>query len=106
MQSLTPKLNEKTFKFLHLSDTHFSYNYKEGSNANCGLDSCCYDGENVPIQDQAKYWGTIANCDLPLRTIEATFKWIKENLDFDFIIWTGDNADHAQWKQTAPTQAN
>ena len=36
------------------------------------------------------------DCDSPISLINATFKWIDENLkdEIDFIIWTGDSARH------------
>lgn len=36
------------------------------------------------------------DCDSPISLINATFKWIDENLKdkIDFVIWTGDSARH------------
>jgi endopolyphosphatase len=36
------------------------------------------------------------DCDSPFSLVNATFKWIDENIrdDIDFIIWTGDSARH------------
>ena len=38
----------------------------------------------------------MSNCDTPIFLINATFKWIEENIkdEIDFIIWTGDSARH------------
>ena len=37
-----------------------------------------------------------SDCDSPISLVNATFKWIDENLkdEIDFIIWTGDSARH------------
>ena len=37
-----------------------------------------------------------SDCDTPLSLINATFKWIDDNLKdtIDFVIWTGDSARH------------
>ena len=36
------------------------------------------------------------DCDSPISLINATFKWIEENIkdSIDFVIWTGDSARH------------
>lgn len=37
-----------------------------------------------------------SDCDSPISLVNATFKWIDENLkdSIDFVIWTGDSARH------------
>ena len=36
------------------------------------------------------------DCDSPINLVNATFKWIKDNLkdNIDFVVWTGDSARH------------
>lgn len=38
----------------------------------------------------------MTECDTPISLVNATFKWIEENLkdEIDFVIWTGDSARH------------
>ena len=42
------------------------------------------------------YGAETTDCDSPFSLINATFKWIDENVkdEIDFIIWTGDSARH------------
>ena len=46
-------------------------------------------------QTPAGYWGDY-NCDLPLRTLEAMMAGVRDNdnIDFDYIIYTGDSPAH------------
>lgn len=38
----------------------------------------------------------VTECDTPISLVNATFKWIEENLkdEIDFVVWTGDSARH------------
>jgi endopolyphosphatase len=41
------------------------------------------------------YGAETSDCDTPYSLINATFKWIAENVrDVDFVVWTGDSARH------------
>lgn len=42
------------------------------------------------------YGAPVTSCDTPFSLVNATFKWIEENLkdSIDFVIWTGDSARH------------
>lgn len=42
------------------------------------------------------YGAETTDCDSPYSLVNATFKWIEENLkdQIDFVIWTGDSARH------------
>ncbi|EON67470.1 hypothetical protein W97_06724 [Coniosporium apollinis CBS 100218] len=42
------------------------------------------------------YGAETSDCDSPLSLVNATFKWIDENIKdtVDFVIWTGDSARH------------
>jgi len=46
------------------------------------------------------------DCDSPISHINATFKWIQDNLKdaVDFVIWTGDSARHDSDEQTPRTE--
>ncbi|MCJ1249365.1 Endopolyphosphatase [Trapelia coarctata] len=55
-------------------------------------DGACHRG-NGPA---GIYGAETTDCDSPISLINATFKWIDENLKdkIDFVIWTGDSARH------------
>jgi endopolyphosphatase len=41
------------------------------------------------------YGTETSDCDTPHALVNATFKWIAENVrDVDFVVWTGDSARH------------
>ena len=41
------------------------------------------------------YGTETSDCDTPYALVNATFKWIAENVrDVDFVVWTGDSARH------------
>lgn len=67
-----------------------------GSEADCKEMVCCLDETENPKMP-AKKWGVVGNCDIPFHTFESTLEWIKENVEFDFIIWTGDTQTHKEW---------
>lgn len=41
----------------------------------------------------------MGKCDLPLRTTQNFVEFVMSDIEPDFIIWTGDNPSHAEWKQ-------
>ena len=60
---------------IHISDLHFDKYYMEGARATCDFPLCCREesgrvneGDNV-----AGYWGTLADCNIPLRTLDQLF---------------------------------
>lgn len=59
---------------MHITDLHFDWYYQHGSVSNCAEPTCCRansTAKNGQIGVPADYWGTLASCDLPYRTIEA-----------------------------------
>jgi sphingomyelin phosphodiesterase len=54
---------------------------------------------------KAGYWGSIAKCDLPLRTFDLFLEELKK-LNIDLIIWTGDNTAHDIWAQSQSYNIN
>ena len=96
-----PKSGSPTFKILHLSDVHVDHQYAENTSTKCGEPLCCrkYNGAG-----KAGYWGSY-ECDIPVRTFEATLKHIKQiHQDIDFVYWTGDVPPHNVWNQTRADQ--
>lgn len=55
-------------------------------------EGACHSGHG-----SAGYYGAEkTSCDSPYTLVNATFRWIQENLkdSIDFVIWTGDSARH------------
>ncbi len=79
-----------TGRFLHITDLHPDPYYAKGTDP----DTACHYGKH--FSETGKYGAPRTECDSPLALIDATFKWIEENLkgEIDFIVWTGDNAKH------------
>lgn len=88
---------------LHLSDIHYDHLYTAGSPTNCltgkwGL-RCCQ-SSSIPLDPpgNASKWGDY-NCDTPLVLVEETMKWIKNNLEYDYVFYSGDSNSHHDIEQ-------
>ena len=65
--------NPKILRFVVFADVHIDYQYKEGSETDCGYPLCCRDrGESdnttdspATIKRKAGKWGMIGKCDIP-----------------------------------------
>lgn len=59
-------------RILQLSDLHVDLLYDEGSAAYCDHPNCCRHafGNPAPGEVAAGHWGTLANCDIPLHTLD------------------------------------
>ncbi|CAG2108614.1 unnamed protein product [Medioppia subpectinata] len=101
LKSSSPKL-----KVLHLSDTHIDPMYAEGGDAVCGEPLCCRNASSdVRPQNRAGFWGDYRDCDIPLRTLEETLRFIDNtHQDIDYVIWTGDIPPHDVWNQSRDGQ--
>ncbi|CAK7897783.1 endopolyphosphatase [[Candida] anglica] len=88
-------------RFLHITDIHPDPYYKEGSNVEDGL---CHGGKG----SAGKYGDAVGGCDSPFALMEATIKWVSDNLKdkIDFIIWTGDNVRHDNDRRFPRTEMN
>ncbi|KAF1989475.1 Endopolyphosphatase [Aulographum hederae CBS 113979] len=77
-------------KFLHVTDFHPDPFYK--TYASTDEDVACHRGRGPA----GLYGAETSDCDTPFSLVNATFKWIKENLkdEVDFVVWTGDSARH------------
>jgi hypothetical protein len=66
-----PSSASKPLKMLHISDIHIDTAYTANTETHC-QDSflCCHKSENQTIIGNAGYWGSVAYCDLPVRTVE------------------------------------
>jgi len=87
------------FDILHSSvpDPHPDSHYKRGASS----DNNCHRGHG-----SAGYFGAVGtDCDAPLILMNATFRWIEQNLkgNIDFVLWTGDSARHDRDEKTPRT---
>ncbi|KAJ9607476.1 Endopolyphosphatase [Cladophialophora chaetospira] len=75
-------------RFLHITDIHPDPFYKARSD----VGESCHSGKG----DAGIFGAEATDCDTPVSLVNATFRWIEENLkdDIDFVIWTGDSARH------------
>ncbi|KAK6594267.1 calcineurin-like phosphoesterase [Botrytis cinerea] len=73
-------------RFLHITDLHQDPHYKVFSSTD--EDDACHRGKGTA----GTYGAETSDCDTPPTLIDATFKWIKENVrdNVDFVVWTGD----------------
>jgi sphingomyelin phosphodiesterase len=88
-----------TWKVLQIADFHTDLYYKEGSLGKCNSKLCCRPESGTPQkpEDIAGKWGFIGLCDLPFSTLERFVEVMSNDINPDFIIWTGDNPSHDVW---------
>jgi sphingomyelin phosphodiesterase len=93
---------------MHISDLHPDFFYTPGAEALCSEPVCCRTNSTQKNSSQsmkAGYWGSLADCDLPVQTFDLFLNEIKK-YNLDFIIWTGDNTAHDIWQQTQSYNIN
>ncbi|ETI22001.1 hypothetical protein G647_06071 [Cladophialophora carrionii CBS 160.54] len=75
-------------RFLHITDIHPDPFYKSHSDPT----ELCHSGKG----QAGRFGAELTDCDTPISLVNATFKWIEDNLkdEIDFVIWTGDSARH------------
>ena len=97
-------LTQGTGTFVHLSDAHIDWLYREGAPSSCGLPVCCHVGDTPPSVNAtnatAGFWGDYA-CDTPPQLAQSLLDFLA-GLDPlpDFVIYTGDDPAHDVWKQS------
>lgn len=86
----------ETMLMYHFSDLHWNMNYMEGTDNDCGAIVCCTPIVGFPEDKsrQAGKWGDY-NCDANPKTFEQIKYTVEKTGQPDFILWTGDNVDHA-----------
>ncbi|KAF4637453.1 hypothetical protein G7Y89_g659 [Cudoniella acicularis] len=103
LQELQPASHQRhalSGRFLHITDLHPDPYYKIGSSTE--ESKACHGGKGMA----GVYGAETSDCDTPYSLINATFKWIKENIkdDIDFVVWTGDSARHDSDEHIPRTQ--
>ncbi|RDW85817.1 hypothetical protein BP5796_04142 [Coleophoma crateriformis] len=96
-----PKAQQLHGRFLHITDFHPDQFYR--IHASTEEDLACHRG-NGPA---GTYGAETSDCDSPFSLINATFKWIEDNLSdkIDFVVWTGDSARHDSDEKIPRTQS-
>lgn len=85
--------------WLHLSDIHVDMKYATNSPSKCiiwsKLGSMCCRAGDIPLSGShpCSPYGDLSN-DIPPLLVTSIMGWVKDNLEFDFIIDTGDDASH------------
>ncbi|KAL3113709.1 hypothetical protein niasHT_016799 [Heterodera trifolii] len=94
----------RPLRILQLSDLHFDRKYASGTEADCAEPVCCVNGTERASPGQTKVripagkWGTLAKCDIPLRTVENMLEHIQRSHEIDFVFLSGDYMDHRDWE--------
>jgi sphingomyelin phosphodiesterase len=93
-----------SLSWLVFTDSHIDLSYKANSPNNCFLWSkigtkCCR-FNSIPLKpyNKSSKWGDL-KCDIPPLLFDNIMEWIKSNLQFDFIINTGDDCSHKDISQ-------
>ena len=42
-------------------------------------------------------WGSPFKCDMPVNAAQAVLEYIRDTIQPDLVIWTGDNSAHSIW---------
>jgi len=93
---------EDLIKMVILTDLHIDYSYQEGTEPNCGLPQCCRIQSGWPKNNSTKgagKWGDY-QCDLNELTMTDMFRFVKDELKPDAVIWGGDSVPHDVHSQT------
>jgi sphingomyelin phosphodiesterase len=101
----TPRVvsGKKPFKMVHISDIHVDLSYEVGSSSNCTFDICCRADTNstaLNAHDVAGPFGS-HSCDSPLSLEESMYAAIEKIVpDNEFVLFTGDLVEGAEWQLT------
>ena len=88
-----------TLRMLQMTDIHFDPLYIENASVYCDESLCCHEPASNYSRVKSGKFGSLINCDTSKNTLESFIEAAK-NLNPDFIIWTGDNAEHNNWNSS------
>ena len=88
-----------TLRMLQVNDIHFDPLYIEGGSVYCDERLCCHEPASNYSRIKSGKFGSYINCDTSLNTL-TSFAQAAKGLDVDFIIWTGDNAEHNNYNSS------
>ena len=86
-------------KMLQITDIHFDPLYMEGASVYCDERLCCHEPASNYSRIKSGKFGSFVNCDTSNNTLTSFAEYAKD-LKPDFIIWTGDNAEHNNYNST------
>lgn len=99
-----------TYKVLHIADPHIDLSYRVGTDKTCNRTEfviCCRDYVGFP-EDKSKGASEAGeyDCDLPPSVMEILGQYVKNELEYDFTVFTGDITSHDTYNYTlAKTEA-
>lgn len=104
------KKKRRTIKIAHVADAHVDLDYAVGYAGECNGIICCREKFGKPEDPslQAGEWGSYM-CDLPYKTAESAMQFIRDEIEPDALIWTGDITPHDGYnldEQQAETYAD
>ena len=88
-----------TLKMMQMTDIHFDPLYIEGASVYCDEKLCCHEPASNYSRVKSGKFGSLINCDTSNNTL-ISFTQAAKELNPDFIIWTGDNAEHNNWNSS------
>ena len=88
-----------TLKMLQITDIHYDPLYIEGGSVYCDERLCCHEPASNYSRVKSGKFGSLINCDTSNNTLNSFAEYAKD-LKPDFIIWTGDNAEHNNYNST------
>ena len=88
-----------TLKMLQMTDIHYDPLYIENGAVYCDEALCCHEPASNYSRVKSGKFGSLINCDTSNNTLNSFAEYAKE-LKPDFIIWTGDNAEHNNYNST------
>ena len=88
-----------TLKMLQVNDIHFDQRYIENGTIYCNTPLCCHEPASQYSRIKSGKFGSYKNCDININTLKS-FAEFARDLNPDFIIWLGDNAEHDNWNST------
>lgn len=85
-------------------DIHIDPHYTEGTKTK----NYCHSTINKSKRDVAGKYGALgSDCDSPIALVDATFDYLKNNVnDIDFIVYTGDTVRHVNIHFLLPFKCN
>jgi hypothetical protein len=84
---------------IQVTDIHYDQHYVENGTIYCDTPLCCHEPASQYSRIKSGKFGGSLNCDTSINTLKS-FVQAAYDLNPDFLIWTGDNAQHDAWNST------
>ena len=88
-----------TLKMIQINDIHYDQRFIENGTVYCSTPLCCHEPASQYSRVKSGKFGSYKNCDTNMNTLRS-FVEFAHDLNPDFIIWLGDNAEHDNWNST------